>query len=229
MKKIKLLFIWVLAINVISFSTVTAGQFAKAIKQTPATITGTLKYASLKYWIETGKNKTIDLSYDMEDSVLESQLSGLNGKKVTLSGTMTTYDDGSKYFEISKFSFGSVGSKAVAGTFTATNKVDQHAILFDGKIVYKNDECYLLSIKKVFSIQPEKVTLVEIDSGGTACPANYVFITAKSSGAILLSKEFGNCSDIPKIIAKGEKITLKFPGNPPETWTYQNGNVRKGM
>jgi hypothetical protein len=226
MKKMNLLVIWLLAVSVVVFATVSAGQGTKVIKQTPAKVTGTLKYATMKYWIEAGKGKIIYLSYDMDDSALESQLEAIVGKKVTLAGTMTINSDGSKYFEISKSSLGVTGNNA-DGLFTTAK--ENHAILFKGKRVYQNDECFSLGIKKVFSIGTDKVALVEVSSGGTACPSTYVFITAKSSGVPLLSKEFGNCSDIPKIIAKGEKITLKFPGNPPETWTYQNGNVRKGM
>jgi len=178
--------------------------------------------------IETGKNKSIEIEYDMKDSSLDNQLMEYNGKKLTLSGVMVSYSDGSKYFRVSQSSFGPAAGASGTGKFTAVNKENEKAILLNGKTVYKSDEAFSLNIEKVFSIGNDKVALIQISSGAAACPANYIFITAKSGGALLVSKEFGNCSDLPKVTAKGEMISLRFPGNPPETWIYKNGNVKKG-
>lgn len=224
MKRCNVFIIWMIAISVLSFAGTSFSQNLKVTKENPATVTGILQYATMKYWVEIEKGKTVELWPD-EDDALEAQLLEMIGKKVTLTGTMKTYQDGSKYLHISRSGVGSSPKKVETSTFTTAK--DGYAILYNGKIVYKNDECLSLSIKKIFSIGTDKVALVMINSGGTACPATYVFITAKTSGTPVLSKEFGNCSDIPKIIKTDSKITLKFPGNPPETWTYQNGNVKK--
>jgi hypothetical protein len=133
----------------------------------------------------------------------------------------------SEYLVISKSSFDSSSGKKEAG-FTTDQEYDAHKVSFNGKIIYKNDD-NSLQIKKVFSIGSDKVALIEINSGGTACPAQYMFATAKGDGTLSSSAEFGTCSDIPNIIAKGDKITVKLPGNPPGTWIYQNGNVKKGI
>jgi len=199
----------------------------KIIKETPATISGTLGYASMKYWIEEKKGKVVEISYDMNDSEVESGLEELIGKKVSLSGTMTKYSNDSEYLVISKSSFGSLSGKKDSG-FTTDQEYDAHKVLFNGKTIYKNDD-NSLNIKKAFSVGADKVALIEIASGGTACPVTYVFATVKGDGTLSLSAEFGTCSDIPNIIVKGDKITVKLPGNPPGTWTYQNGNVKKGI
>jgi len=199
----------------------------KVIKETPATISGTLGYASMKYWIEERKGKIVEISYDMNDSEIESKLLELIDKKVSLSGTMTKYSNDSEYLVISKSSFSSSGGKKDTG-FTQDQEYGAHKILFNGKIIYKNDDNSLF-IKKEFSIGTDKVALIEISSGGTACPAEYVFTTVKGDGTFSSSAEFGTCSDIPKIVAKGNMITVKLPGNPPGSWTYQNGKVKKGI
>jgi len=224
MKRMNILLIFLLTISLLTFTTLAMGQNIKMTKQSKATITGTLKYASMKYWVETANGKTIDFLYDIEDQELDSKLGDLIGKKITLTGMIEYYSDGSKYFRITKSSMGSPSVKT--NSFTTAN--ENHAVVFGGKTVYQNDDCYSLAIEKVFSIGTDKVGLIGVSSGGTACPKTYVFITVKGSGAPLVSKEFGNCSDIPKIAAKGDKITLSFPGNPPEMWTYQAGNLRKG-
>lgn len=224
MKRRGVFIIWMLAISILFFASTSFSQNLKVTKESPATVTGTLRYASMKYWIELPKGKSIDLLPENDDA-LENKLSEMVGKKITLSGIMKTYQDGSKYLYVSMSGLGSSTKKTETTTFT-TGK-ESKAILYNGKIVYQNDECFSLDIKKVFSIGNNKVALVQINSGGTACPAEYIFITAKTSGAPILSKKFGNCSDIPKITVKGDKIALKFPGNPPETWTYFNGDVRK--
>jgi hypothetical protein len=211
-------------------STQTAGNTGynlKVIKETPATISGKLGYASMKYWIEEKKDKIVEISYDMNDPEVESRLLELIDKKVSLSGTMKKYSNNSEYLVISKSSFDSSSGKKEAG-FTTDQEYDAHKVSFNGKIIYKNDD-NSLQIKKVFSIGSDKVALIEINSGGTACPAQYMFATAKGDGTLSSSAEFGTCSDIPNIIAKGDKITVKLPGNPPGTWIYQNGNVKKGI
>jgi len=224
MKRSNVFIIWMLAISILFFASTSFSQNLKVTKESPATVTGTLRYATMKYWVEIQKGKTVELWPD-EDDALDTKLNEMVGKKITLSGIMKTYQDGSKYLHVSRS--GLRGSPKETETTTFTTAKEDHAILYNGKIVYQNDECLSLRIKKVFSIGTDKVALVEVASGGTACPATYVFITAKTSGTPVLSKEFGNCSDTPKIASKGDKITLKFPGNPPETWTYLNGNVRK--
>lgn len=54
------------------------------------------------------------------------------------------------------------------------------------------------------------VVLVQ-DTGGTACPAQYYFISISSAGA-KSSKVFGTCSDLLKTAKKGEEILVFMQG-----------------
>jgi hypothetical protein len=193
---------------------------AQAARSKTGTLTGTLRYASMKFWVETGKGKTVDVSYDM-GGPLEDKLMELNGQRVTLTGKYTTNPDGSKFFQVE--SIGSKGSKSTSAAFTAVGK----SVQLNGKTVFQDEDSLAVSIKKTYTLSGKSVALVEVDSGGTACPAEFMFVTAGSDGGASVTSKFGNCSDTPKISKKGEKLTLAFPGNPPETWMYSNGKIAK--
>ena len=49
------------------------------------------------------------------------------------------------------------------------------------------------------------------DTGGTACPAQYYFVTLSAEG-VKQSKVFGTCSDLLKTQKKGELIIVSMPG-----------------
>ena len=85
------------------------------------------------------------------------------------------------------------------------------------------------------------VGVVSISGEGNACPAMFRIAYPGPSGAYLLTKEFGDCSDIPTIIFEEKQITVKFPGyaplhaqsepnfKPPPSTTYlfSNGRLRE--
>lgn len=147
----------------------------------------------------------------------------LNGQKVTLNGKYITNPDKSKYFDVE-----SIGTKRGPSAATASPiSVVGDAVQVKGKTVFKDEEFSSLGIKKTYSLAGKSVGLVQLNSGGTACPAEYVFVTVGSDGAASVTNKFGNCSDMPKISKQGEKITLAFPGNPAETWIYVNGKIAK--
>lgn len=49
------------------------------------------------------------------------------------------------------------------------------------------------------------------DTGGTACPAQYYFVTLSAEG-VKQSKAFGTCSDLLKTQKNGEGIIVSMPG-----------------
>lgn len=229
MRKSKLLILCILSVSIFLMAAVSVAQDLQdlfiIIKEEPMTVTGILGYASARYWIDLPKGKYIYLCPE-QSFELDSQLRHLIGTKVTLKGKKITYKDGAQFFCISNSNLGATNQKKEGGKFTeAKNK---KAILYDGKIVYedKQDIYFSINLKKVFSIGSDKVALVELSYGGVMCPASYIFLTAKPNGDVLISEQFGNCSDLPKITKKGNDIVVRFPGNPPETWVYQNGRVR---
>jgi hypothetical protein len=59
-----------------------------------------------------------------------------------------------------------------------------------------------------------EVVVVSVNSGGTACPAQFQVVRIVENGA-QVSEEFGDCSDSPTITLKQlpeEEITFGFPG-----------------
>lgn len=70
------------------------------------------------------------------------------------------------------------------------------------------------------------IYLIAVGSGGTACPAEYRFLTVER-GKLTLSDEFGNCSDIPEVSEGAGEIVVKFPSNDGsvDTARYVNGDV----
>lgn len=208
----------------------TMSQSFKVVKQYKATLSGKIGYASMKYWIVDKKGRVIEeISPDFDDQAMMEKLDGLVGKEVTLKGTIKIYSDKSRYFYIDKDS----GSKqnALDGSFklvkgdTSNNK--PHMVLFNDKVIYTEKEAQFLSIIKEYNIKSDKVALLELNSGGTMCPAMYAFITVKADGKYLVTEQFGTCSDLPKISKSGDKITMRLPGNPSKTWIYQGGKVKE--
>lgn len=66
-----------------------AGGPPKLLSTETGTVSGTLSYASMQYWIQSGK-ETICVMYDDKD---EDRLMALNGKKVTFSGPVQTWNN----------------------------------------------------------------------------------------------------------------------------------------
>jgi hypothetical protein len=85
------------------------------------------------------------------------------------------------------------------------------------------------------------VAVLSVFSGGNACPAMFRIAYPDSSGKYVVTKEFGDCSDIPTIIFEEKQVTLKFPGYaplsaqsapnfrspPPTTYVFSDGKLRE--
>jgi hypothetical protein len=88
-----------------------------------------------------------------------------------------------------------------------------------------------------------EVVVVSVNSGGTACPAQFQVVRIVENGA-QVSEEFGDCSDSPTITLKQlpeEEITFGFPGYyqlwqsrepgfvkpAPTTYVYKNGVLKE--
>ena len=55
-----------------------------------------------------------------------------------------------------------------------------------------------------------KLIVIEISSGGSSCPAEYILIDF-TINPVFVSKQFGTCSDIPTIALNNGILQLKFP------------------
>jgi hypothetical protein len=88
-----------------------------------------------------------------------------------------------------------------------------------------------------------EVVVVSVNSGGTACPAQFQVVRIVESGA-QVSEEFGDCADSPTITLKQlpeEEITFGFPGYyqlwqsrepgfvkpAPTTYVYKKGVLKE--
>jgi len=86
-----------------------------------------------------------------------------------------------------------------------------------------------------------EVAVLSVLSGGSACPAMFRIAYPGSLGKYVLTKEFGDCSDIPTIIFEEKQVTFKFPGYaplsaqsepnfrapPPTTFVFSRGRLRE--
>lgn len=85
------------------------------------------------------------------------------------------------------------------------------------------------------------VAVLSVSEGGNACPAMFRIAYTDASGKYVLTKEFGDCSDIPTIIFEEKQVTLRFPGYaslsamsephfrppPPTTFVFSQGRLRR--
>lgn len=85
------------------------------------------------------------------------------------------------------------------------------------------------------------VAVLSVSGEGNACPAMFRIAYPDSSGRYVVTKEFGDCSDIPTIMFEERQVTLKFPGyaslsaqsepnfrSPPATtFVFSNGRLRE--
>lgn len=66
------------------------------------------------------------------------------------------------------------------------------------------------------------------NSGGTACPVQYFFVSVTTEGNAKLSPEFGTCSDLAKPAQKGSKIIVTMPkvtGRGNAKYVYENDTI----
>lgn len=187
----------------------------------PGTLQGELGYASMKYWVTTADGKVVQLWSDAE---VDEHLMGKSGQQVSLNGATVTYSDGSVYFS-PKFAQ-QVGKPALE--FTIDNNQDDYvmSILLDGQLVSTVNDYYTASIDREFTTSSGKVALIQLSSGGTACPAEYMLAIARNDAQPLVTPTFGTCSDMPNITTKGENIFMSFPGNPDEKWAWDHSEYR---
>lgn len=178
----------------------------------PATLEGTLGYADMKYWVEVPDKGNVELMPKEQD---EEALMKLIDKHVSFQGAILTYSNGSRYFEPK------LASQPKSSNFIV-KKADNapFEIYFGDRLVRRTDEYQFLSIAHQMDIPEGKVALLELGSGGVACPTLYQLIVVKINTPAMLSEEFGTCSDEGKLSPSANGFTLTLPGNPAETWKW---------
>jgi len=102
-------------------------------------------------------------------------------------------------------------TNTITTRFGALTVSDAGVLLFKGTPVQPTIEANnSLDLSQPYQIGVSDVVLVT-DSGGTACPALYYFVTVTKSGA-QVTPSFGTCSDLIKIKRTDESISVSMPG-----------------
>jgi hypothetical protein len=102
---------------------------------------------------------------------------------------------------------------------------DTKLFLNDKKL--RDGDGFMLSFENRYAIGNKDIVLMMNNSGGTACPVQYFFVTVPTQGAAQLSPEFGTCSDLAKPVRKGSKIIVTMPemfeGGGKVKYIFENG------
>jgi hypothetical protein len=105
----------------------------------------------------------------------------------------------------------------------------QFNVYFNGKPIIEGEDFLRLFIRTKF---PEsgraRIVLLELDTGGTGCPAYFRIFEVNDGGLVSISDHFGNCSDEPTIQFDGKSLLIGFPPfghTAREIWSYRNGKL----
>ncbi|HZS46067.1 MAG TPA: hypothetical protein VFC63_13260 [Blastocatellia bacterium] len=75
----------------------------------------------------------------------------------------------------------------------------------------------------------QEAVLIHESNGSSACSGVYRLISLKKDGSYQVSQSIGNCTS-PMITLAADKIVLQFPRAQKyaaETWTFQNGELKR--
>lgn len=87
-----------------------------------------------------------------------------------------------------------------------SNEID---ILVDGQLLQKDTQDQSDSIYGTYSIPSASIALIEYNSGGSLCPAQFAAVIFGPK--ISLTKEFGTCSDLPLVSVSGNSLIVTLP------------------
>lgn len=113
------------------------------------------------------------------------------------------------------------------GRLSIVGETNQPKLLLNGKTLLE-PEAFGLDIVKTFPVGETDVVLVMNNSGGSACPVQYFFVTVTLQGTAKLSPEFGTCSDLAKPTQNGLSINVTMPkmtGRNNAKYIYLNGTL----
>ena len=103
--------------------------------------------------------------------------------------------------------FAQINNETIKGVLTIKDNI----LYLNGRVLYpKLEEDFFLIIKENFTYKDGNAILLMNGSGGTACPALYRLIIL-APNYIKKTPEFGNCSDLPKVVIESNKLKITFP------------------
>jgi hypothetical protein len=101
-------------------------------------------------------------------------------------------------------------------------------IKLEGRLLKRED---VLSARVASSLPNNtnaSLLLIEFDSGGVGCPAEYSILDLTIPGDPRFTEMFGNCSDTPHVEAKDEGLIIEFPPfakAAAQRWSYRGGQL----
>ncbi|MGE6196404.1 hypothetical protein ACLHZY_17515 [Aeromonas media] len=176
----------------------------------PATLSGKLSYASMKFWVEVSGKDAVELWFNDEDY---TALMELVGTQVAFDGSMVTYTNGSVYFQPKL-------AKASAGFTVRKNDEVNFDVLLNGELLTHHDSYAGVDVAHQFAIPDGQVALIELFSGGVGCPVLYQLVVARQDSPTMTSEAIGTCSDLGKLSPTTNGFTLNLPGNPDQRWVW---------
>ena len=100
--------------------------------------------------------------------------------------------------------YGSVEVKQSAGDNT------KFQITFKGRKIHEY-EGEGVEIKNAFQVGDKDLLVLQENSGGIACPSQYVIIEVSGPNSYVVSDEFGSCSDLARSTVTNGALTLEMP------------------
>jgi hypothetical protein len=94
----------------------------------------------------------------------------------------------------------------------------------------------------IYGLYPKaspRFAVITLSIGALVCAAKFTIVDWSRKEAARVSEDFGNCSDVPHAVYRGDTLTLTFPAGPREhdtntyyvgprqVWTYSNGRLRR--
>lgn len=104
-----------------------------------------------------------------------------------------------------------------------------HHIVVDGRILASDSEDDRVLIQGVHQGEGRTYVLIAEQSGGNACPSLYQAIDLSGDAAVI-SPQFGNCSDLPRITISGGALRVSVPAfraARPATYLFRDGRLSR--
>lgn len=198
-----------------SMTTFAADGALEIETKVPATLSGKLGYASMKYWVEVPGKGNVEI---WTDDAVYAALLDLVGTQVSLEGAMVTYSDGSVYFQPKL-------AKPPATFTVRKNDEVNFDVLLNGELLAHHDSSAGVDVAHQFAIPDGQVALIELFSGGVGCPVLYQLVVVRQDSPTMISTEFGTCSDQGTLSPDTNGFTLDLPGNPSERWAWDASSL----
>ncbi|MBI1262165.1 MAG: hypothetical protein GC184_10610 [Rhizobiales bacterium] len=84
-----------------------------------------------------------------------------------------------------------------------------------------------IMLHSAMRIEGGMLFLIELGSGGSACPSSFqiIFVPSQAPEGAFISSSFGNCSDVPSISNLYTSVQIAFTGQSPLQYELKNGTL----